>query len=476
MMREEFFNEEREELDELLHEYENLRTGKSHSFLEEEAFEQIIDYFDEQDDLAKATKATELALEYYPYSTDLLIKKADFLIAGRKYQEALDVLDRASGLGSNDIGLYILRIDAYLALDEQETAAHLLEDALNSFEGDERLDLLFELADVYEDYEEFDKAFDCMKLILKDEPSNEEALYKICIWTDCTGRFEESIHLHREAIDQVPYCELAWFNLGSAYQGIKLYEKAIDAYLYAITINEKFDFAYYSICDAYISMRKYKEAIETLQKLLEFTRPNEILYETIGNCYHKMKNFAQARFHFRKASHLNPDESKLYHKIALTYMDEMQWEPAIRTLDTALKINKNASECNLAMGECKMNVNNFKEAIQYFSIAVALRPKKATCWESLIRCMYVAGYYEDAVEQVHIAMAYIESNPVFIFYHSLLLFATKKWKEGLIQLEKGMQQSPKLLKKVIDLNPAILQHAKVVDIIARYKKGKKRKG
>ena len=475
MMREDFFNEEREELEELLHEYENLRTGKSHSFLEEDAFEQIIDYFDDQDDLAKAMEATELALEYYPYSTNLLIKKADFLIAARKYNEALEVLDQANGLGTNDISLYILRTDAYLALDQQETAARLLEDALYSFEGEERIDLLFELADVYDDYEEFDKVFDCLKMILEAEPSNEEALYKICFWTDFTGRFEESIHLHQKAINKVPYSELAWFNLGSAYQGIKLYEKSIDAYQYAIAINEKFDYAYRNMSDAYIRIRKYKEAIEALQKLLEFTRPEEILYEAIGHCYHKMKNFAQARFHFRKASHLNPSESKLYHKIALTYMDETQWEPAIRSLETALKLNKNAPEYNLAMGECKMNVNNFKEAIQYFSLAVSLRPKNATCWEALIRSMYLAGYYEEAIEQVHVAMANIESNPIFTFYYSLLLFAMKKWKEGLAQLEKGMQLSPKLLKKVIDLNPAILQNSKVVDIIARYKKTKKGK-
>ncbi|MDR0793269.1 MAG: tetratricopeptide repeat protein [Chitinophagaceae bacterium] len=475
MMREDFFNEEREELDELLHEYENLRTGKSHSFLEEDAFEQIIDYFDDRDDLAKATEATELALEYYPYSADLLIKKADFLIAGRKYHEALDVLDKANGLGTSNIGLYILRTDAYLALDEQETAARLLEEALCSFEGEERIDLLFELADVYDDYEEFDKVFDCLKMILNDDPSNEEALYKICFWTDFTGRFEESIHLHQEAIDKVPYCELAWFNLGSAYYGIKLYEKAIDAYMYAITINEKFDYAYRNMGDAYIRMRKYKEAIDTLQKLLEFTRPEEILYEAIGYCYHKIKNFAQARFHFRKASHLSPGDSKLYHKIALTYMDEMQWEPAIRTLDTALKLNKNAPEFNLAMGECKMKVNNFNEAIRYFSNAVSLRPKNAACWEALIRSMYVAGYYDEAIEQVYHAIANTGS-PVFVFYHSLLLFALNKKKEGLMQLERGMQMSPKLLKKVIDLNPALLQITKVVDIIARYKKVKKEKG
>jgi hypothetical protein len=37
-----------------------------------------------------------------------------------------------------------------------------------------------------------------------------------------------------------------------------------------------------------------------------------------------------------------------------------------------------------------------------------------------------------------------------------------------------MQTSPKTLKKFIDLNPSILQNANVVDVIARYKKSKRR--
>ena len=58
-------------------------------------------------------------------------------------------------LDSSDINLYILKTDAYLALDQQEKAAAVLEAALNYFEGEEKIELLFELADVYDDYEEF---------------------------------------------------------------------------------------------------------------------------------------------------------------------------------------------------------------------------------------------------------------------------------------------------------------------------------
>ncbi|MBK8774164.1 MAG: hypothetical protein IPM10_04910 [Chitinophagaceae bacterium] len=43
----------------------------------------------------------------------------------------------------------------------QEKAAEILESALDDFRGEEKTDLLFELADVYDDYENFEKVFDC---------------------------------------------------------------------------------------------------------------------------------------------------------------------------------------------------------------------------------------------------------------------------------------------------------------------------
>ena len=122
-------------------------------------------------------EAAEIASEQFPYSAMLLIKKADILLANRRYQEALDTLDQASLLDSGDINLYILKTDAFLALDQQQKAVKLLEEALAHFEGEEKIELLFELADVYDDYEDFDKVFDCLKLILDDDPNNEEALY-----------------------------------------------------------------------------------------------------------------------------------------------------------------------------------------------------------------------------------------------------------------------------------------------------------
>lgn len=472
-MRENPFSEDREELDELLKQYENLKNGRSHSFLEEDAFERIIDHFDDKDDLPGALEAAETGLEYFPYSSQLLIKKADILLATRKYREALDVLEQAELFDHNDINLYILKTDAYLALDQQEKAVQLLEEALDMFTGEERLDLLFELSDVYDDYEEFDKVFDCLKMILEEDPANEEALYKICFWTDFTGRNEESIKLHLKIIDEQPYNELAWFNLAASYQGLKLYEKAIDAYQYAVVIDEKFDYAYRNMGDAYIRLRKYKEAIEALEKVLELTRPEEVIYEAIGHCYHRLGNFAQARFHYRKASHMNPEDSKLYYKIAATYIAEQQWEHAIKYLENAMRMQKNVPEYNLAMGQCKMAQEKFKEAIQYFGIVIRNRTRNVAGWEALIRCLFKAGYFDEASEQCVAALKATDDKPLFYFYYAAALFAEGRSKEALLQLENGMSRAPKLVKKLLDISPAVLQNNQVVDLIARYKKGHK---
>jgi tetratricopeptide (TPR) repeat protein len=466
-MSENPYREEHEDIREILRQFENLKAGRSHSFLYEESFERIVDHFDDMDNLPKALEAVEMGLEQFPYSGALMVKKADLLIASRKYYEALDLLDQAYIMDSSDIDVYILKTDAFLALDQQDKAVELLEEAIAKFEGEDRINLLFELADVYDDYEEFDKIFDCLKLILEHEPTNEEALYKICFWTDFTGRNEESIRLHLSIIEEHPYSELAWFNLAASYQGLKLYEKSIDAYKYAIAINEKFDYAYRNMADAYIRLRKYKDAIEALERVIELARPEDVIYEAIGHCYDKIRNYAQARFYYRKASHLNQEDAKLLYKVAGTYMNEENWQQAIKYLEQALQIGRTQTEFNLAIGNCYMKLGQMKDAIHYFTVVVQYRSRNIAGWESLIRCLFSSALFEEASVQVAIAETKTGSKPLFIYYKAAIALALGKQKEGLLLLAEALHKAPKLLKKFIELNPVILQDQGVVDVIAR---------
>jgi len=467
-------DEEGGDIQELMQRFQNLKLGRTNSYIEEDDFERIIEHLDEKDEMADAIEAANMALNQYPHSSLLMIKKADLLLATRKYKEALKLLDAAALYDHKDMNLFILKTDAYLALDQPEKAIVLLQEALHLFEGVDRTEVLFELADVYDDHEAFDKVFDCLQLVLEEDPTNEEALYKICFWTDFTGRNEESIRLHQRIIDEQPYNALAWFNLAAAYQGIKLHEKAIDAYQYAIVIDEKFDYAYRNMGDAFLRLRKYREAIEALEKVLELSRPEDVIYEAIGHCYHRMKNYAQARFHYKKAVHLNPDDSRLYQKIAGTYMQEENWELAIKQLEHALRIHQHINEYYILMGECYMHLSQFREAAQFFGTVVKNKPKQIAGWESLIKCLVANEQLDMALEQTELAYMSTQGKVTFIFYRSAILFMMNKAAEGLLQLEMALSKSSKLLKKFTKFYPEIIHDAKVAELIGQYKKkGKK---
>jgi tetratricopeptide (TPR) repeat protein len=462
----------RQDLKILLNQYQNLKEGKSNSYIEEEGFELIIDHFEQKDLYKMVLEVSEYGISQFPYSSSLLYRKANALIVSKLYKESLLVLEQAALLDSTDSMLYILKTDAYLGLDKVQDASELLKMAMTEFSGDEKLDLLFELADVHDDYENFEAVFDCFHEILNEDPSNEEALYKICFWADFTGRNEESIKLHQEIIEKVPFNELAWFNLGAAYQGLKLHEKAIDAYKYAVAINEKFDFAYRNMADAFIRIRNYKEAIEELEKVLEMASPESVLYEALGHCYSKMGDFSKARFYLEKASSLNAEDSQLYYKIACTFMNENQWESAIKQLGKATRTHRMQPEYNLALGICYKELKNIDEAITYFGNVVRVRPKNINGWQELLKCLFEADMFEEGREYADFALEQTDNKPIFYFFKSIFSFALGKFKEGLFQLENGLAENPKLIKKFTSLCPSLLEHSAVVDLITRYNKKK----
>jgi tetratricopeptide (TPR) repeat protein len=466
------FRGEFDDLSELIRQFEQMTAGHSHSFLDEDSFEQIIDYFDEHDELSKAIHAAELGIEQFPFSASLLLKKSNLLIETKKYKEALVMLEKAEVLDTTDINLYILKTEAYLALNEHVKAVSVLETQIDHFDGNDRAELLLELADVYDDWEEFQKVFECLKMVLEFQPGNEEALHKICFWTEFTGRNEESIALHQKIINKTPYNELAWFNLGTAYQGMKLFEKAIDAYQYAVAIDDKFEYAYRNMGDAFIRIRKYNEAIEVLNRHLEIAKPEDVIYEAIGHCYQKQKRFTQARFYYRKASHLNPNDDKLHFRIGQTYFLQKSWEYAVKSLLSAIKINKNSPLYCLAIGECLIELEDFKEALVYFMNAIRIRPHSKQAWQSLIRGLFIAGLYDEALIQLQIAVKNTGPKPVYRYYQVAILIAMNRTKDALLHLEAALQEAPRQVKKLIELDPTILQHSSVVDLLARYRRKK----
>lgn len=470
MFEDDFNDEEWGPLEETLRKYEEVKAGESVSILDEEEFERVIEYYFQNSNEEQALLACEIGRTYYPFSASLLLLRAEILTQSQKYGQALKALDEMEQYDNSNLDAVLLRSDILLAQLKYDQAALWLEQKSIDYNGREKTEILLELSDVYDESEEFDAVFDTLKRVIKIDRRNEEALQKICFWAEFTERLEESVAIHTQLTDDDPYNALAWFNLGAAYQGMKMYEKCIDSYEYCIAIDDKFEFAYRNMADAYMRLKWYERALEVLEKHIEIAKPEDVIFEAMGFCWEKRKDFSRARQFYRQASQLSPQDDGIFYKIGETYAREKQWEKAVKSYSVALHLDKdNASYC-MAIGNCLMEMDVKSEALVCYLNAVRLKPGNKTTWIALVRGLFITGYYEEVITQLAVATAHCGEKADFYYYHAACLFELGKAKEALLQLEKGLRISPLRIKIFTELNPEYLLRSAVTELIGRYKK------
>jgi tetratricopeptide (TPR) repeat protein len=463
-------DEEYDSMDKLLRQYELVKNGEAAGMMDEESFERIIEYFFQNNNEEQAMLACDIARTYYPFSSSVLLLRAEILTQAQKYGQALKMLDEVDQYDQHNLDAVLLRADILVSQRKHDQAAVLLETEYEYFEGKDQVELLLELSDVYDESEQFLLVFDTLKRIISLDRRNEEALQKICFWAEFNEKLDESIQIHQNLTDEDPYNALAWFNLGSAYQGLKLYEKAIDAYEFCVAIDDTFEFAYRNMADAYMRLRWYEKALEVLEKHLEIAKAEDVIFEAMGYCWEKQKNFQKARHYYRQASNLSPQDDGIFFKIGETYAREKQWEKAVKSYSVALHLNKdNAAYC-MAIGNCLMEMKVTNEALVCFLNAVRLKPGNKSTWVALIRGLYLSGYYSEAITQLNIAKDHCGEKPEFFYYSAAVLIEQGKSKEGMQQLEQGLRAAPTRVKMFTELNPEFLRRSAVAELIGRYKK------
>ncbi len=463
-------DEERSPIEALIERFENIKNGTGAGMLDEEDYERVIEYYFQHNNDTDALLACDIGSTYYPFSGSILLLKAEILTQTQKYGQALKALDELEKYDQANLGAVLLRADVLLSQAKYEVAAAYLLRSSDNFEGAEKIEILLELADVYDECEEYGEVYNTLKKVLELDSRNDEALQKVSFWAEFTNQLEDSVNLHLQLTNDDPYSTLAWFNLGAAYQGLKQYDKAVDSYQYCVAIDEKFEFAYRNLADAYMRMKQYDKALEVLQQHLEIGKPEDVIFEAMGYCWEKQKDFSRARHYYRQASKLSPEDDVIFYKIGETYAREHDWEKAVKSYSVALNIDKeNATYC-LAIGNCLMEMKATNEALLCFLNAVRLKPLVKTTWLALIRGLYFAGHLDEALTQIDVARGNCGDKPDFDYLHAAVLFEMGKTKEALIQLENGLQESVSKLKIFTQLNPDFIKRSAVAELIAKYKK------
>lgn len=113
----------------------------------------------------------------------------------------------------------------------------------------------------------YDDAMEMLQIATEDEPDNIDYNYELARIFMEMGNYSSAVS-NLELVLEKTQSSLLYFMLGEAYQADEQIDKAIGAYLKAITVNENFPFAYKKLGMLFMARGDKKSAKEYFEDYL----------------------------------------------------------------------------------------------------------------------------------------------------------------------------------------------------------------
>lgn len=411
---------------------------KTHTleFYQIEQLEEIVGHYMEQGKNKMALTACSIAIDQYPYSTNLMIEKAQILTNLEQYDKSLSMLEKAMALQPNDPEIYTMQGNIYLVQGFHEKAIKNYQEALPFSEY--KADLYYQIGFAYQNAFKYNKAIDYYKQSIELDIIHENALYELAYCLDITGQLDHSISYYKKFIDQDPYSHYAWYNLGIVYNKLEKFDDAIKAYEYATLIEESFASAFFNMGNTFDSLEKFPQAIDAYKKTLEIEGSSAELYCSLAETYEKMDHCDLAVKYYQKAVKLDSFYDEAWYGVGKCLAKQDKWYEAIHFLNRALKLDCENFLYWKKVAEAEFHVGNLVSSLDAYEEASMLNPEDLEILLDWSFVYYEQGEYQKALDIILNALNDMPEEADLYYRATAYLLAIGKYKEAYNHLENGL--------------------------------------
>ncbi|WP_038032425.1 tetratricopeptide repeat protein [Thermonema rossianum] len=417
--------------------FEEMLLNQEQFFFEVEAYEAIIDHYSSQGKWDEALHACEIGIRQHPFSSDLLLDKADLLTRLGQYDEALSLIEQVLMLHPSETDALLLKSNILSILSRFEEAIDTLRTALHWAQDD--TDIWFQMAWAYQHWGKPEKAIALYEKVFRKNPAHDLVHYEYLHCLDQRNQIERGITFYKKEIDRNPYNAYAWFYLGDVYAHIERFEDALHALEYATLIDDNFGQALFKMGNTYMNLGQYGQAKECYERLIEKEdEPAAELFCYLGACYEKEGNLSQALHYYREALRIDDACDEAWYGIACCFEASERWFEAIHHYEKACKLDPFNGNYYLNLAKLEFKVGHVVSALEHFQYAAELMPFDTECWLHWSYVYYEQGDYEKAIE---VLQEGIDANPeeVDLLYRMVAyLLRDARFQEAIHYLERAL--------------------------------------
>lgn len=390
-MDEDFFNNE------LIERFEQMLENREYKYYDSEDLVEIIEFYIEVNDSEYAKRALDFAEKMHPENVEIKIKKIEYLLLINELKRSAKLIQDLEEVAANELDYLLVQARFWGMKNMPRKAIGFYEDAL--LIDEEETDFICNcIGNEYLNLDEVYSALIAFRKALKFNPENDYSFYSIIQCFEDIHNPDECIDFLQDFIDDNPYSEVAWLQLGMLYNHKKMYKEAINALDYVIAINPSSIAGYANKALSYEELKNFNKAIEALEETLEFDDSPAVTYFKIGELYEKLEKPQKALKAYHIAIKEDPQLDKAWAKSAALYDKMGNLDEAEYYIQRAIELSDDNSEYYTNSVYYFLKQMKFEEAVRSLAKLVELKPLVFNTWFAYVETLIAIGEYEQAIE------------------------------------------------------------------------------
>ncbi len=359
---------------ELIERFEKMLDEQKIYFFDSEEFIEIIEYYLDFADIEFAFKALKVASEQYPQKIQLRVKWLEYFVCTKEFHEAQAIIEELDDIQYSDID-YLLAVAQYWSgKKNRKSAISFYELALEI--GEEKDYILSSMGNEYLELDMPEKALECFLNSLKINPKDEFAFYSTIHCFEVSHRNKECIEFLKAYIDDLPYAESAWFQLGIKQFEEKEYTEAYQSFDFAIVINPESVVNYNQKALCLERLEYWEEALLVYQEALPFEDNKSLLMVNMAHCFQRLGNLQSALKMLLQAAKEDPQQDMIWFEISRVYEELGCFEEALHYAKKAVAMDEENVDFIKKQAYLHIKAQLFEEAMEDFEILLRLEPHR----------------------------------------------------------------------------------------------------
>ena len=454
-MDEDFFNNE------LIEKFEQMLDNREYTYYDSEDLCEIIEFYIEVNDSEYAKRALDFAEKMHPDNLDIKIKRIEYLLSIGELKRGGKLLQEIKEVAAQELDYLLVQARYWGMKNMPRKSIRFYEEALKI--DDEETDFICNcIGNEYLNLDEIRSALEAFKRALKFNPENDYSFYSIIQCYEDIHDDIDCIKFLKDYIEDNPYSEVSWLQLGLLYLHQKKYDDAINAFEYVIAINPNSISGHTNKASALEGLGQFSDAINTYEETLSFDDSPAVTHLKIGENFEQLEKPQKALKSYHIAIKEDPQLDKAWAKAASLYDKLGNFEEAEYYINRAIDLDDKNVEYYSSATYYYLKQLKFEEAITNLAIIVEMKPLVFNSWYAYSETLIAIGEYEQAIPIIIAALR--NFNRAELFYQlSNVYYLTDQNKLGdeaftnALLLNKSLKESmldnyPILQEKITQLN------------------------